>query len=184
MSTTELESTSIAVDEASASDPAGLTGAIAQLANQLFSALPTPAPELPWTLARAAAPTQPPTTFVPAVSPTTGALQGSPGVTAPPHFGPSALALGPGASPAVSFPPTPGPLQTPPLASAPPPKESDLRAVPTLFADQIGLPSAFSLAQALPEPSENAADWRRAVRGVCDHWSRTAAGRARSARRP
>ena len=41
--------------------------------------------------------------------------------------------------------PLPGWAQAPPLASAPPPKESDFRAVPTLLADQLGLASPLVL---------------------------------------
>ena len=56
-----------------------------------------------------------------------------------PSPGPNALAVGAGgASPAVSAPPIPGVLKQPPLASAPLPKESDLRSLPAMFAETLG----------------------------------------------
>jgi cysteine desulfurase/selenocysteine lyase len=65
----------------------------------------------------------------------------APPLASPPHFGPSALAVGTGGfSPALAAPPVPGPIKQPPLAVAPPPKESDLRALPTLVSDQLGWP--------------------------------------------
>jgi cysteine desulfurase/selenocysteine lyase len=61
--------------------------------------------------------------------------------------GPSALAMGGGgASSALTAPPIPGPLKQPPVAVAPPPKESDLRTIPSTLSDQLGLPSVLSLA--------------------------------------
>jgi cysteine desulfurase / selenocysteine lyase len=67
---------------------------------------------------------------------------------------PNALAVGAGgASPAVSAPPIPGPMHTPPLAAMPAPKESDLRAIPTQLASQAGL-SPLTFVRA---PEENAA---------------------------
>ena len=63
---------------------------------------------------------------------------GSPAVT-PNHALPSALAVGAGgASPAVTAPPIPGPMHRPPLAATPPPKESDLRNLPAMFAEPLG----------------------------------------------
>jgi cysteine desulfurase / selenocysteine lyase len=60
------------------------------------------------------------------------------GATPPPNPGPSALALGAGGvSTSQNAPPTPGFLSTPPLASAPAPKDSDLRNVGALFADTL-----------------------------------------------
>jgi cysteine desulfurase / selenocysteine lyase len=71
---------------------------------------------------------------------------------APTMGGPSALAMGAGgASPALTAPPLPGPIKQPPLAVAPPPRESDLRAIPTMLSDQLGLPSVLSLAGASDE---------------------------------
>jgi cysteine desulfurase / selenocysteine lyase len=59
-----------------------------------------------------------------------------PGSFTPPNPGPSALGVG-GASTAQSAPPTPGFVQSPPIASAPVPKEGDLRNVGALFADPL-----------------------------------------------
>jgi cysteine desulfurase/selenocysteine lyase len=65
---------------------------------------------------------------------------------APPRFGPNASQVGAGgASQAAVLPPIPGPLHRPPLAASPPPKESDLRAIPTLFSESVGLPSTVAL---------------------------------------
>ncbi|HEY6078150.1 MAG TPA: aminotransferase class V-fold PLP-dependent enzyme, partial [Polyangiaceae bacterium] len=56
----------------------------------------------------------------------------------PPNPGPSALALGAGGvSTSQSGPPTPGMLTAPPLASAPPPKEGDLRSIGAVLADPL-----------------------------------------------
>jgi cysteine desulfurase/selenocysteine lyase len=56
--------------------------------------------------------------------------------------GPSAFNVGGGglAATAPEHPPTPGPLQSLPVASAPLPKESDLRSVPAAFSSLTGLP--------------------------------------------
>ena len=116
----------------STSDPAELAKAIEQLANQFFAGVPGPAME-------AAAPAV-------AVSTLT-----SPGALVPPGVGPHALNVGAGgASPAVTLPPVPGPLHRPPIAAAPPPKESDLRAIPTLMAENLGTPSAIAMASGSP----------------------------------
>ena len=45
-----------------------------------------------------------------------------------------------------ALPPVPGAITTPPLPSSPPPKESDLRAVPTLLAEAFGTPSPIAVA--------------------------------------
>jgi cysteine desulfurase/selenocysteine lyase len=60
---------------------------------------------------------------------------------------------GGGASAGQTMPPVPGFLQQPPLASAPLPKESDLRNIPTTLAAAIGLPSPV-LALAAPLPAD------------------------------
>jgi cysteine desulfurase / selenocysteine lyase len=78
---------------------------------------------------------------------------GAPGlpVFVPPNPGPSALALGAGgASPSVTLPPVPGPLKAPPLATAPPPKEADFRAIPSQLSEQFGSPSPIALAGSSP----------------------------------
>jgi cysteine desulfurase/selenocysteine lyase len=65
----------------------------------------------------------------------------------PPGIGPNAAHLGAGGvSSAQSLPPVPGFLHTPPLASAPAPKASDLRSIPTQLAEQFGTPSPIALA--------------------------------------
>ncbi len=58
------------------------------------------------------------------------------------HPGPSAFNVGGGglAASAPEHPPTPGHLQSLPMASAPLPKESDLRTVPAAFSSLTGLP--------------------------------------------
>jgi cysteine desulfurase/selenocysteine lyase len=58
------------------------------------------------------------------------------------HAGPSAFNVGGGglAATAPEHPPTPGHLQSFPVASAPLPKESDLRTVPAAFSSLTGLP--------------------------------------------
>jgi cysteine desulfurase / selenocysteine lyase len=58
------------------------------------------------------------------------------------HAGPSAFNVGGGglAATAPEHPPTPGYAQAIPVASAPLPKESDLRAVPAAFSSLTGLP--------------------------------------------
>jgi cysteine desulfurase/selenocysteine lyase len=80
-----------------------------------------------------------------------GALPGS---VVPPEVGPSAAHVGAGGlSPAATLPPIPGPLHRPPLAAAPPPKESDLRAIPTLLSEHLGTPSPIALASSAPAES-------------------------------
>jgi cysteine desulfurase/selenocysteine lyase len=65
--------------------------------------------------------------------------------------GPNASHVGAGGlSPAATLPPVPGPMHRPPLAAAPPPKESDLRAIPTLLAENLGTPSVIASAGAVP----------------------------------
>ena len=122
-------------------DPARFALELERLANQFFSALPGPSagqlpgaeasslvtpgiaqpPGAPAALDRAQAPSH---TAVPPVAPSPG---------------PSALAVGAGgASPAVNGPPIPGMFKQPPIASAPLPKESDLRTLPAMFAETLG----------------------------------------------
>ena len=67
----------------------------------------------------------------------------------PPQLGPNALSVGAGGvSNSQSAPPTPGFAQALPIASAPPPKESDLRTVPALFAETFGFSAPVTLAGA------------------------------------
>jgi cysteine desulfurase / selenocysteine lyase len=161
MSTSERSAVPAPLGEAGGSPTADLT-AIAKeiewLANQFFSGVPGTALELP-----TMAPPEAPVAALPArVSAGPGnplstpfLAVGSPGALAPPHVAPSGLAIGAGgASPAVTAPPVPGPLKQPPVAVAPPPKESDLRTVPAMLSDSLGLPSPIALASAQePSPS-------------------------------
>ncbi|HTB73462.1 MAG TPA: family 2A encapsulin nanocompartment cargo protein cysteine desulfurase [Polyangiaceae bacterium] len=113
-------------------DAAGLAKEIERLANQYFAGVPGPALNM---AGPAAAP--------PAV--------GAPAPLAPPNVGPNAMNVGAGgASPSVGLPPIPGAMHRPPIAAAPPPKESDLRAIPTLLSENLGTPSAIALASAPP----------------------------------
>jgi cysteine desulfurase/selenocysteine lyase len=57
-----------------------------------------------------------------------------------------------GASPSVvTLPPIPGPLKQPPVATAPAPKESDLRSLGAMLSDTLGT-SPVALAQSAPSP--------------------------------
>jgi cysteine desulfurase / selenocysteine lyase len=96
---------------------------LARMANAMFqNGAPGQAPQAP---AGVSPPVSPP-----ALGPLMGA-------TPPANPGPSALSPGGGVSTSQNAPPTPGFLSTPPLASAPLPKESDLRNVGALFADSL-----------------------------------------------
>ncbi len=126
-------------------DPAGHTGAAALN------------PALPPSVTPALASVQPPAKPTPSLDPSTavGPLSqlppvlptsyGAPAPQAatlaplpPPRLGPSALNVGAGgASPALSLPPVPGALKEPPLANAPPPRESDLRSLVTVYAENV-----------------------------------------------
>jgi len=108
------------------SDAAGLAKEIERLANLYFAGAPGP---------------------VAAGAPSPAPEITSPGVIAPPPFGPNALNVGAGgASPAVTLPPVPGLAHRLPLAATPAPKESDLRALPTVMSENLGTPSAINLA--------------------------------------
>jgi cysteine desulfurase / selenocysteine lyase len=124
-----------------------LASQIAALANQLFAGqgpldvsgvAATPPTALPvHALAPGGAPA-----LVPA-GPSSGFAPPMP----PPNVGPNAAHLGAGGvSSGQSLPPVPGFLHTPPLASAPAPKASDLRSIPTQLAEQLGTPSPIALA--------------------------------------
>jgi len=79
--------------------------------------------------------------------------------------GPSAMHVGAGgASPAVFLPPVPGPVKSPPLVTAPPPKESDLRALPTILGDQLGL--GVPLAIATPPDASADVPYYLAIAGL------------------
>ncbi len=128
---------------------------IERLANEFFAAAPGVGfggpPGVSAGLPAGVPPSFAPSTTSPAVD--ASPVAGSSGAVAPPRFGPSALGVGGGgASPSVGWPPVPGPLKQPPLSTAPPPRESDLRAIPTLLSDNLGLPSRIALAST-PDPS-------------------------------
>jgi cysteine desulfurase/selenocysteine lyase len=110
---------------------------LARLANQVLAQLPG-----------AAMPGGAP---LPAAAPVSPSLGFAPQPVAPPHLGPSALDVGGGGvSGGQSLPPFPGFMHAPPIASAPPPKESDLRSVPAIFSESLGLSSPLVLARAAP----------------------------------
>ncbi len=119
-------------------DAADLGKQIERLANEYFAGVPGPALNV-------GAPAAAPGTAIGAA----GANAPVPPImpVVPPALGPHALNVGAGGgSPAVTFPPVPGVLHRPPLAAAPPPKESDFRAIPTLLAENVGTPSPVALA--------------------------------------
>jgi len=131
----------------SPADATGLSFAneLERLANQLLAQLPgggsSPAGAQP-------------TAFVPSAS------LGAQRLVAPPHLGPSATDVGAGGvSSAQTLPPFPGFVQQPPIASAPPPKESDLRTVPAIFSESLGFssPLVFAGAQAPTEATPSTA---------------------------
>jgi cysteine desulfurase / selenocysteine lyase len=119
-----------------APDSARALGSIIErLANQYLSGTPGPTLELgrqnmPGALAAPGAPAPGP------LAPPTGLL-------------PAAASLGAGGfSPGAGWtPPTPGGLQTPPLASGPLPKESDLRTLPAMLSEGLGVSSPVGLAR-------------------------------------
>jgi cysteine desulfurase / selenocysteine lyase len=88
------------------------------------------------------------------------------GVSPPPNPGPSALAPGAhGVSTAQSAPPTPGFLSSPPIASAPPPKESDLRSIGALLADPLHT-QPVRLAEAPHAPQADSAPYFLGLAGM------------------
>ena len=96
---------------------------LSRMANAMFqSGAPGQVPQTPAGVSPPVAP--------PALGPLIGA-------TPPANPGPSAFAPGGGVSTSQNAPPTPGFLSSPPLASGPLPKESDLRNVGALFADSL-----------------------------------------------
>ena len=122
-----------------------MAGEIERLANEMFKGVPGAAMNGP-TAASAAPVAGLPTPGAPQdPSPVAAASTFAPLV--PPHVGPNAANVGAGgASPLVMLPPVPGFVHRPPLAATPAPKESDLRALPTLLSDNLGLPSPIALA--------------------------------------
>jgi cysteine desulfurase/selenocysteine lyase len=66
----------------------------------------------------------------------------------PTRAAPSALSLGAaGVTPSLTAPLVPGVLASPPVASAPPPRESDFRSVATFMSESVGLSAPLSVAQ-------------------------------------
>ena len=121
---------------ASAEASSGLGHLVEHLANQYFAGVPGPALEL----GRHEAPGLP--------SAVTGAP--APGPVAPPSgVFPSATSLGAlGVSPGAGWvPPAPGFMQSPPIASGPLPKESDLRTAPAMLSEGFGISSPVGLAR-------------------------------------
>jgi cysteine desulfurase/selenocysteine lyase len=89
-----------------------------------------------------------------------------PGVSSAPHPGPSAMAPGlSGMSTAQSAPPTPGFLSSPPIASAPPPKEADLRSIGALLAEPLHT-QPVRLAEAAHVPQPDNAPYFLALAGM------------------
>jgi len=137
------------------SDVGALLGSmVEQLANQYFAGVPGPAMalglhEIPGApVAVAGAP--------------------APGPVAPPSgVFPSATSLGAlGVSPGAGWvPPAPGFMQSPPIASGPLPKESDLRTAPAMLSEGFGISSPVGLARGL-EPNPEAAPYFLELAGL------------------
>jgi cysteine desulfurase/selenocysteine lyase len=120
---------------------------IERLANQFFSGMPGPVENA----------------IVSPASPSAGV--DVPDVLALPHFGPNALQVGAGgASSAATLPPVPGLLHRTPVAAAPPPKEGDLRVIPTLLSENLGFPSSVALAS--PPPADGATPYYLELAGL------------------
>jgi cysteine desulfurase/selenocysteine lyase len=122
-------------DVASLALAAAMTKEIERLANQFFSGVPGPALDV----------------VAPANHPE---IVQAPQAAIPSGVGPNAAHVGAGGgSPAVTLPPIPGPMHRPPLAATPLPKESDLRAMPTLAHENFGTPSPIEIASQSQTPS-------------------------------
>jgi cysteine desulfurase / selenocysteine lyase len=124
---------------------AGVGRLLEQLANAYFAGVPGPALEL----GRQQAPGLP------------IAVSGAPapGPVAPPSgVFPSATSIGAlGISPGAGWvPPPPGFMQSPPLASGPLPDEADLRTVPAMLSEGLGISSPVGLARGLDANPEGA----------------------------
>ncbi|MGA2451571.1 MAG: SufS family cysteine desulfurase [Polyangiaceae bacterium] len=66
----------------------------------------------------------------------------------PTRVAPSAMSVGAaGVTPSLTAPPVAGVLASPPVASAPPPRESDFRSVATFMSESVGLSAPLSVAQ-------------------------------------
>jgi cysteine desulfurase/selenocysteine lyase len=122
-------------DAASLALAAAMTKEIEKLANQFFSGVPGPALDV-------AAPANHPE------------IVQTPQAAIPSGVGPNAAHVGAGGgSPAVALPPIPGVMHRAPLAATPLPKESDLRAAPTLAHENFGTPSPIEMASQQQTPS-------------------------------
>jgi cysteine desulfurase / selenocysteine lyase len=129
------------------------TNEVNDLARQIFAQLSGPSLGLDSILAQAV-PGALPVALVPpgvgaaAVRP--GSIPGAADPSSPsvPHS-PGSSASNPGAggmSSGLTLPPFPGAAQQPPIASGPPPKESDLRTLPAMFSESTGFSSPVTLA--------------------------------------
>jgi cysteine desulfurase/selenocysteine lyase len=126
---------------------------VIDLARQMFSQLPGSNLGLESMFAQAVAGSLPVALVPPDVGPAFMPFVSVPGIgtpsapSLPVNPGPSASNLGAGgASSALTLPPFPGVAQQPPIASGPPPKESDLRTLPAMFSESTGLSSPAGLA--------------------------------------
>jgi cysteine desulfurase/selenocysteine lyase len=139
--------------------PGGDVGAVLgsmveQLANQYFAGVPGPA----LTLGLHEVPGAPvAVTGAPATGPAAPPSGVFPSAT---HLG--ALGVSPGAG---WIPPAPGYMQSPPIASGPPPKEADLRTAPAMLSEGLGFASPVALARGL-EPSPEAAPYFMELAGL------------------
>src|SRR6266700_3084804 len=157
MTTSEPGPTPTSVASVAApADPSGasLASELERLANQVLAQLPGAATEPRGMVPLGGAP-GPSASFL-SLGPPAGAaapspVSAAPRLTAPPHISPTATELGAGGgSSAQTVPPFPGAPHQPPISSAPPPKESDLRTVPALFSESLGFSSPLVLAGAHP----------------------------------
>jgi len=124
-----------------------------RLANQYFSGVPGAAID-PKLGSAGAVPVMAGPLPVPSTAPPSGVL-------------PNALSVGAGGmSPGSGWtPPTPGFLQQMPLASGPLPKESDLRTLPAMLSEGLGISSPVALAGGL-EPSSHGAPYFLELAGL------------------
>ena len=88
---------------------------------------------------------------------------------------------GGGASMATALPPLPGVVHQPPIAGAPPPRESDLRGVPTQVSHALGLGSPLALALVGPADASSSAPYFLDIAGLPSTGSLGGAGGAAAA---
>jgi len=91
----------------------------------------------------------PPGAASPALTPAAPPIQQVSAAPAlPTRVAPNAMSVGAGGvTPSLTAPPVAGVLATPPVASAPPPREADFRSVATFMSESIGLSAPLSVAQ-------------------------------------